>query len=151
VVTGITIVNAGFGYTNAPIVAITPPFPLTLGIEPAISLAFTNLIIGANYQPQASKSGTWYNLGSSFVAEASEHSQYLVGATDNSSYRLVALPIPYGAVATPILAYGFVVAASIDDAGSGYGSIPTVQIIGGGGMGAQATATISNGVVTAII
>jgi hypothetical protein len=63
----------------------------------------------------------------------------------------MALPIPYGATASPILAYGFVVAATVDDGGSGYVSVPAVQIVGGGGNGAQATATVINGAVTAII
>jgi hypothetical protein len=150
VVTGITITNAGSNYIIAPIVAITPPLPLALGIAPATSLGFTNLIIGTNYQLQVSQSGTWNNLGSSFLAEASDYSQYLDGSVNGSLYRLMALPIPYGATATPILAYDFVVAATVNDGGSGYVSVPAVQILGGGGNGAQATATVSNGVVTAI-
>ena len=150
IVTGITIINAGFGYTNAPTVAITPPFPLMLGIAPATSLGFTNLIIGTNYQLQVSQSGIWVNLGLPFTADAGNYTQYFDGTVDGSLYRLMALPIPYGATATPILAYGFVVFATVNDGGYGYVSIPAVQIIGGGGNGAQATATVSNGVVTAV-
>ena len=150
VVTGITIINAGSGYTNAPIVAITPSFPLTLGIAHATCLAFTNVTAGTNYQLQLSQSGTWANLGSSFTVDAGNYTQYFDGTVDGSLYRLMALPIPYGATATPILAYGFVVFATVNDGGYGYVSIPAVQIIGGGGSGAQATATVSNGVVTAV-
>jgi hypothetical protein len=150
VLTGITIINAGSGYTNTPIVAITPPFPLTLGIAPATSLGFTNLIVGTNYQLQVSQSGTWNNLGSSFIAGASTCWQYLDGRSNGSSYQLVGLPLPYGATATAILAYDFVVAAAVTDGGCGYVSVPSVVIVGGGGSGAQATATVSNGVVMAV-
>ena len=150
VITGITILNAGSGYTNTPNVAIAPPLPLLLGIAPATSLAFTNLKVGTNYQLQVSQSATWINLGSSFAADATNYTQYFDGTIDGSIYRLMALPLPYGATATPILAYGFVVAATVNDGGFGYVSVPAVQIIGGGGSGAHGTATVSNGVVTAI-
>ena len=150
IVTGIAITDAGSGYTNTPVVAITPPFPLMLGITSATCLAFTNLTVGTNYQLQVSQSGTWTNLGSSFLADACNYTQYFDGAINGSLYRLMALPIPYGATATPILAYGFVVAATVNNGGSGYVSVPAVQVVGGGGSGAQATATVSNGVVIAI-
>jgi hypothetical protein len=150
VVTGITILNAGSGYTNAPIVAIAPPFPLTLGIAPATGLTFTNLRVGTNYQLQISQSATWVNLGSSFVADAGSYTQYFDGTVSGFLYRLMALPIPYGATATPIVTNGFVVSATVNDGGSGYVSVPAVQIIGGGGSGAHGTATVSSGAVTAI-
>jgi hypothetical protein len=150
VVTGITILNAGFGYTNPPLVAIAPPFPLTLGIAPATVLAFSGLQAGTNYQLQILQSETWGNLGSSFMAAGDNFTQHFDGTVNGSMYRLMALPIPYGATATPNLAFGFVVAATINDGGSGYVSVPAVQIIGGGGSGAQASAVVSNGVVMAI-
>jgi len=131
-------------------VAIAPPFPLLIGIAPATSLAFSNLKAGTNYQLQISQSATWVNFGSSFAADATNYTQYFDGKIDGSVYRLMALPLPYGATATPILAYGFVVSATVNDGGYGYVSAPTVQIIGGGGSGALGTATVSNGVVTAI-
>jgi hypothetical protein len=151
VVTGINIINAGIGYTNMPIVAIAPPFPLLVGIAPATSLIFSNLTAGTNYQLQLSQSGTWQNIGSPFAAGTESYTQFFDGTIGGSPYRLMALPIPYGATATPILSYGFVVAAIVNDGGSGYVSIPGVQITGGGGSGAQATATVSNGIVTAIV
>jgi hypothetical protein len=45
---------------------------------------------------------------------------------------------------------GFVVGATITDAGYGYAANPVVTITGGGGTGAKATATQFNGVVTSI-
>jgi hypothetical protein len=107
-------------------------------------------MVGTNYQLQVAQSATWVNLGSSFAADAANYTQYIDGTIDGSIYRLMALPLPYGATATPVLAYGFVVAAMVNDGGYGYMSAPAVQIIGGGGSGANCTATVSNGVVTAI-
>jgi len=46
---------------------------------------------------------------------------------------------------------GFVVGATVSDAGFGYDSPPVVTLIGGGGSGASATATVANGVVTGIV
>src|ERR1019366_9532919 len=88
------------------------------------------------------------NLDSSFVAGASTSWQYLDGAARSLSYRLVALPMPHGATATEIVAYDFVVAATVTDGGVGYVSAPNVVMGGGGASGAQAAATVSNGTVT---
>ena len=150
VVVGITILNAGFGYTNTPAIAITPPLPLMLGIGPATSLGFTNLVVGTNYQLQTWQSGAWSNVGATFVAGSNACWQLSDSWGGNPSFRLVALPIPYGATASPILAYGFVVSATVTEGGFGYVSVPNVAFVGGGGSGAQATATVSNGVVTAV-
>ena len=57
---------------------------------------------------------------------------------------------PRTATATAQVVNGFVVGATITDAGYGYVSNPVVTIIGGGGTGAKATATQFNGVVTSI-
>ena len=152
IVTVITIVNAGFGYTNAPSITISPPFIVhpSIRIASATCLFFTNLVFGSNYQLQVLQLGTWGNLGSSFMAVAGNYSQFVDGMVNGSLYRLMALPIPYAATATPFLTNGFVVSVTISDGGYGYASVSLVQIIGGGGNGSQATATVSNGVVTAI-
>jgi hypothetical protein len=57
---------------------------------------------------------------------------------------------PITATATPEVVNGFVVGATITDGGFGYTNTPTVQILGGGGSGAQAVAVVSNEVVIAI-
>jgi hypothetical protein len=150
VVTGVAVLNAGFGYTDTPLVAIAPPFPLTVRVACASGLGFTNLIVGKGYQVQGWQSGGWSNAGGPFVAEAATYWQYLDGRSVDSLFRLVPLPMPYGAAATPVLAYGFMVAATVTDGGLGYVSVPNVAIVGGGGSGAQATATISNGIVSAV-
>ena len=76
-----------------------------------MQLDFTNLIVGNNYQLQILQSGTWVNLGSSFVATGNTYSQFVDGAP-GASYQLALLPIPATATATAQLAYGFVVGAS---------------------------------------
>jgi hypothetical protein len=58
---------------------------------------------------------------------------------------------PHKARATPELVNGFLVGATITDAGCGYTNAPLVLIQGGGGSGATATAVITNGRVTRII
>ena len=58
--------------------------------------------------------------------------------------------LPGTATASAVLDNGFVVGANITDGGSGYTNTPTVQIIGGGGSGAQAVGVVSNGVVIAL-
>lgn len=57
---------------------------------------------------------------------------------------------PHRATVTANLVNGFVVGATIVDAGCGYTNAPLVLIQGGGGAGAMATAVVSNGQVTAI-
>ena len=57
---------------------------------------------------------------------------------------------PFPATATATLVDGFVVAATVTNAGYGYTNTPLVRFIGGGGSGAQAVAVVSNGVVVGI-
>ena len=54
------------------------------------------------------------------------------------------------ATATAIVSYGFVVAYTLTDGGSGYNEPPVVTVLGGGGTGATATALVANGIVTQI-
>ena len=53
-----------------------------------------------------------------------------------------------GAVAQ--LAFGFIYGSIVTNGGLGYTTLPQVQFIGGGGSGAGGTATVNNGIVTAI-
>jgi hypothetical protein len=58
--------------------------------------------------------------------------------------------LPQTATASPEVVNGFFVGATVTDGGFGYVNTPTVQIIGGGGSGAEAVAVVSNGLVIAI-
>ncbi len=55
------------------------------------------------------------------------------------------------ATATPTVANGFVIAATVTDGGAGYTNAPAVTISGGGGSGATAIATVLNGAVDKVI
>lgn len=71
----------------------------------------------------------------------------------NALYDYESTPQPLNpriATATAQVVNGFVVGATITDAGYGYVENPAVTITGGGGTGAKATATQFNGVVTSI-
>jgi len=66
-------------------------------------------------------------------------------------YSIESGPIPARpATGTATLANGFVIGVNLTDGGYGYTNTPRVQIIGGGGSGAQAVAVVSNGVVVAV-
>lgn len=52
--------------------------------------------------------------------------------------------------AAPLVLDGFVLGSAVTNGGGGYDVIPNVQILGGGGSGATASAVVSNGVVVAI-
>ena len=113
-------------------------------------LDFTNLIVGTNYQLQVSQSGTWANVGSTFMAMQAFARNMWMGLDNGLLYRLAVMPMPSAATATPQLADGFVVGATVTSGGADYGAAPSLQIVGGGGSGAQATATVSGGMVTSI-
>ena len=57
---------------------------------------------------------------------------------------------PHAATGIAMLNSGMLPTIFITDNGYGYTNVPTVRIIGGGGSGAQASATVSNGIVTSI-
>jgi hypothetical protein len=59
--------------------------------------------------------------------------------------------VPAQAFATPEIANGFFIGASLTSGGSGYLTAPAVAIIDGGGSNAAASAQISGGVVTNIV
>ncbi|MGA2248616.1 MAG: hypothetical protein ABSH48_26980, partial [Verrucomicrobiota bacterium] len=59
-------------------------------------------------------------------------------------------PVPTQAFATPEVVNNFVVGATVTSGGSGYITVPSVSIVGGGGTNATAIAQIFDGVVTNI-
>ena len=69
VVVSITVTDAGTGYTNAPSIYIYSPLGLQIGLIKAVSPAFSDLLIGTNYQLQISGDlNNWTNQGSAFMA-----------------------------------------------------------------------------------
>jgi hypothetical protein len=152
VVVGITITDAGIGYTNAPLVVIEPPFipnPV-LGIAPMSFLSFSNLTVGGAYQLQQSVAWYWSNQPVSFTATNTLYTQMVAGVVSSGDYRLALNPVPAQAFAMPQVVNGFVVGATVTSGGSGYITSPAITIVGGGGSNATAVANISAGVVTNI-
>jgi hypothetical protein len=59
--------------------------------------------------------------------------------------------IPHSATANLTESNGFVIAATVTDPGCGYTNTPLVEILGGGGTGATATALVINGYVNGLM
>lgn len=124
-VVGATVVDGGGGYTNGPAVTISGG--------------------GGN--------------GATAVATVTEgRVTGITIKTPGSGYTampsIVIAPPPFPprrAQGASQVVNGFVVVATVSDAGFGYDSPPAVTLIGGGGSGASATATVANGVVTGIV
>jgi hypothetical protein len=150
-VTAITILNPGNGYTS-PLLVVAPPFieRPTMDITALSLLSFTNLAVGTNYQLQKFSGGTWLNFGPLFAALTSSFAQYVSGTASPNDYRLAIPPVPEPALATAQVAGGFVVSASVTSGGSGYTNSPGVIISGPVGSNATAIATVNAGSVTGI-
>ena len=121
-----------------------------MGISAHTLLSFTNLAVSGNYQLQRSKEWYWTNEAASFTATGLFYTQMVAGAPGSKTYRLALSPAPAQAFATPVVAYGFLVAANVTAGGSGYVSKPNVHIAGGGGSNAVAVANMSGGSVSSI-
>jgi hypothetical protein len=146
------VINAGYGYTNAPQVVIDPPFvpnPV-LGIAPMSFLDFSNLMVGGNYRLQKFTSYYWSNQPAGFTAANASYTQIVPGVAGSDDYRLAFSPVPAQAFATPQVFNGFVVGATVTAGGSGYVATPAVNIIGDVGSNATAVASINGGAVTGI-
>lgn len=97
VVTDIVITDAGVGYTSVPSIYIYSPLGQpTIGLLKAVKPSFTDLLIGTNYQLQASGDmNTWTNQGSPFTATNTSwvYPQYTdVENWDRLFFRLQILP-----------------------------------------------------------
>jgi len=95
-----------------------------------------------------------YGASGGYVPRMRFKNGYLYVASSNSGlviYSIESGPIPARpATGIATLANGFVIGVNLTDGGYGYTNTPRVQIIGGGGSGAQAVAVVSNGVVVAV-
>ncbi|MGC8491807.1 MAG: FG-GAP-like repeat-containing protein [Syntrophobacteraceae bacterium] len=120
--------QAGFGPNTRTIMQIrvantTPAAPLSVaGLDAALSSAFTTQ--AAPIVTQSAYPQT--SGGPNVYARISDTSLVTNGAAEGIGSILVTT------------------------GGAGYKSVPTVQFVGGGGSGAQATATVSGGVVTGV-
>ena len=149
IITGIQIFNPGSGYTNAPQVVIEPP----VFTVPAITLArgqmvvFNELQAGTSYQLQRFSEGAWANTGTTITATNSTHTVNLSG---RDGCRLVPLPLPRTATATPSVVNGFLVGINVTGGGAGYTSAPSVTIQDATGAGATTSVTVLTGAVTRV-
>jgi hypothetical protein len=99
VVTGITITDAGFGYTNTPTIHIAPPPAAAVSptVLPMMRVDSTNLAPHNNYQIQFKPSlgGTWGNWsGGSFSPTGVTNSQYLFITNRVGFFRVSHMPLP---------------------------------------------------------
>ena len=169
-VVGITVVSSGSGYTSAPSLQIDPPNGFLTGQ--------TNSVLTLN-SVSSNDAGTYFvvitNLYGSVTSSAAtltvnvpvtitQQPQSIVTALGSNavfsvrtsgttplSYQWIWQPgISRTAIAVPDVRIGFVVGAAVLYGGGFYSSVPAVQILAGGGSGASATATVNNGVVTAV-
>ncbi|MGO8925786.1 MAG: LamG domain-containing protein [Limisphaerales bacterium] len=145
-------VTAQNGSTNVGIYVdgVLQPISFTAGSTTVVLTPSTRpLHIGAQLDPVTD----WYYYSQTYVDEMSLYDRMLSSAEILSIYNVGSAGkcrSPRDATASAILAYDFLVAATITDGGYGYTNTPTVRIIGGGGSGAQAVAVVSNGMVVAV-
>jgi len=93
VITAISVLDAGFGYTNAPLIEIDAPAPLALArmtIDAnTLRLAAADLLPGISYQFQSSTNLVdWVDWGTGFTADAQTHSERLQINESECVFRL---------------------------------------------------------------
>jgi hypothetical protein len=159
-VTSLTVVATGSGYTSTPEVTIAPPVvpQPKIVVSPATDLYFTGLVtnmyvIGGyfnwstTYFLMEDISGVWTNqnfsYGNGIATYDGTYSSIVNGTANTNQYALALFPIPVQAFATAFVTNGFVTQITVNGQNGGYLTDPTVQIVGGGGSGAQAVASIS--------
>jgi hypothetical protein len=123
----------------------------------------TNEVISPKlYQPFYIGSGT-NTLGEpmKFIMPVGAKKLFL-GADDFGSYNNIGSakvvvnfegqypPLPRKAIASADVVNGFVVGVTVSDVGAGYDTPPVVLLVGGGGFGATALATVLKGAISAI-
>lgn len=145
--TGITLESGGTGYSAATI-NIDPPFT-----NVSSWLANTSLFLGqkVNYN---------YNVYEVVIAGISGSSgpTHRLGSANNGTAALkyigtqaTATSVLSGGVITSVTLLGMLRTIDISDNGSGYTTVPSVNITGGSGSGATATAVLANGHIIKVI
>jgi hypothetical protein len=163
-ITGVTVTNAGSGYTSIPSVTFG-------GTHPTGGAASGSATVKVS-RVNVTNGGTGYNSApivaisappaSGIQATATANLTSVVNSvtlTDGGSGYASAPQVQFvpadghgsGATATSTIS-GSVVSISLNNPGSAYITAPTITFTGGGGSGAAATATLSNGqiIITAL-
>ncbi len=84
------------------------------------------------------------------MANVGDYAVVVSGPGGSVTSAVARLEVLRGATLSPVVSFGFVVGATIIEAGYGYTNTPLVRIVGGGGSGAQGVVTLTDGVVTGI-
>jgi uncharacterized repeat protein (TIGR03803 family) len=97
-VTMVNVMDAGYGYTNAPTITIAPPPPPATALSPMVTQAM-ELDLGSlspygNYQLEfsAAAGGVWSNLGLPFTPTSSTSTQYVNVSGDAGFFRVEYVP-----------------------------------------------------------
>lgn len=150
VVTNVTIITVGSGYTNAPEVVIAPPIvpapALKVGL--AQTLTFTGLNNEKTYELQALDGQSFVSTGTTATPQSGT---YVTSVDNPAAYRLVVQPVPRTATASLQVVNGFVVGAAVVTGGSGYTAPPAVNIVDGTGSGASVAAVLNSGSVAGFV
>jgi hypothetical protein len=98
VVTVVNVLDAGYGYTNAPSIIIAPPPATATALSPMVTQAM-ELDLGSlwpygNYQLEFSPvaGGVWSNLGLPFTPTSSTSTQYVNVSGNAGFFRLAYVP-----------------------------------------------------------
>jgi plastocyanin len=167
-VVALTIVNPGSGYTSPPTVQIDPPSGFLAGqtnatltlINVSTNDAGTYFVVVTNAYGSVTSSPATLTVNVP-VAITQQPQGVITTLGSNVSFTVAAsgtMPLSHQwfwqpamsrtALAVSDVRNGFVVGATVLYGGGYYSTPPAVQILGGGG--ASATATVNNGVVTAL-
>ena len=95
-----------------------------------------------------SGSTSWFN---GMMDDVRIYNRALSSSEVAQLYAIESFCSPHVAQATAIMSGASVAAATLIDSGCGYTNVPSVRILGGGGTGATAIATMENGVVTGLV
>lgn len=165
IITELNVLTPGIGYTSTPVVEIDmPPLP------PKQAYASVQVVNGFVVGFEITDSGRGYveppnisiisNSGSGVDLEAVLNDGQLseikvlnpgLGYSADALVQIDPPPYPPAKAAGQAeIINGFLVKLSVTDAGRGYGFPPKVTILGGGGSGATAVATIEDGKVVGL-
>ena len=105
-----------------------------------------------NGAPILGATSSGYTLTNAQLPNAGLYAVVVSNALGSATSATADLTItfPHTALANALVMSGFVVQVTVTDGGWGYTNPPLVEIVGGGGSGAQAVAVLANGQIVAI-